>query len=189
MNPHLDKLHNLRQGHLSVQDYIVIFKDLTRRSEVREHHSETITRFIWGLRPKLRRALITGSYDLDIVEEAFDVVLNVDLTFKTIVNAKARCSKFKRYEHHDYQCSSESQHIRTVPIDDVDDPKVVENVQVLYKTISIIEYITVGFDTVIIDEARMSSDSASNDVNVKVEPNTTTIPSKPVESLVLDIVL
>ena len=75
-----------------------------------------------------------------------------------------------------------------MPIDDVDDPKVIENVQVLPKTISTIEYIAVGFDTVIIDEAHMSSDSASNDVNVKVEPNTTTIPSKPVESLVLDIV-
>ena len=29
----------------------------------------------------------------------------------------------------------------------------------------------------------MSSDSVSNDVNVKVESNTTTVPSKPVESL------
>jgi len=59
----LDQLHNLRHGHISVQDYIAIFKDLTHRSDVREHHSETITRFIWGLRSKLRYALITGSYD------------------------------------------------------------------------------------------------------------------------------
>ena len=87
---------------MSVQDYIVIFKDLTCRSEVREHHSETITRFIWGLRLRLRRALITSSYDLDNVEEAFDVVLKLNLTFKTIVNAKTRCFKCEGYEHHDY---------------------------------------------------------------------------------------
>jgi len=32
----LDKLHNLCQSHISVQDYIVICKDLTHRSDVRE---------------------------------------------------------------------------------------------------------------------------------------------------------
>ena len=31
----LDQLHNLRQGHMSVQVYIVIFEDLTLRSNVR----------------------------------------------------------------------------------------------------------------------------------------------------------
>jgi len=126
--------------------------------------------------------LITGSCDLDTVEEVFDVVLKLDLTFKTIVNAKARCSKCEGYEHHDFQCPSESQHIRTVPIDDVDDSKVVEDVQVPPKTVSIIEDIAVCFDILIIDETHMSSDSASNDVNVKFEPNTTTVSSKPVES-------
>ena len=81
-----------------------------------------------------------------------------------------------------YQCPSESQHVRTVLIDDVDDSKVVEDVQVSPKTVSIIEDISVDFDTPIIAETHMSSDSASNNVNVKVEPNTTTVPSKPVES-------
>ena len=85
-DPHLDQLHNLRQGHLSVQDYIVIFKNLTHRSDVREHPSETVTRFVWGLQPKIKRAMITGPYDLDTVEEAFDVALRLDLTFKTLVN-------------------------------------------------------------------------------------------------------
>jgi len=46
--------------------------------------------------------LIIGSYNLDTVEEDFDVVLKLDLTFKTIVNANARCSKCKGYGHHDY---------------------------------------------------------------------------------------
>jgi len=97
-----DQLHNLRQGHMSVLDYITIFKDLTHCSNVCEHHSETITMFVLGLRPKIRRAMITGPYDLDIVEEAFDVALKLDLTFKMLVNAKTRCSKCERYGHYDY---------------------------------------------------------------------------------------
>ena len=79
--------------------------------------------------------------------------------------------------------------ILIVPIDDVDDSKVIEDVQVPPKTVSIIENIAVGFDTPIIDETHMSFDSVSNDVNVKVEHNTTTVPSKPVGPLVLNIVL
>ena len=85
-DPYLDQLHNLHQGHMSVLDYITIFKDLTHCSNVCEHHSETITMFVLGLRPKIRRAMITGPYDLDTVEEAFDVALKLDLTFKTLVN-------------------------------------------------------------------------------------------------------
>ena len=49
---------------MSVHDYIVIFKDLTHRSDVRERHSEIITRFVWGLRSKIKRVMITGPYDL-----------------------------------------------------------------------------------------------------------------------------
>ena len=74
-DPHLNQLHNPRQGHFSVHDYIAIFKDLTHRSEVREHPSETLTRFVWGLQPKIKRAMIIDSYDLDTVEEAFDLSL------------------------------------------------------------------------------------------------------------------
>ena len=61
---------------MSIQDYITTFKDLAHRSDVREHHSETITRFVWGSRPKIRCAMIIGSYDLDTVEEAFDIALD-----------------------------------------------------------------------------------------------------------------
>ena len=35
--------------------------------------------------------MITGSYDLDIVEEVFDVALKIDLTFKRLVNVQVRC--------------------------------------------------------------------------------------------------
>ena len=36
--------------------------------------------------------MVISFYDLDIVEEAFDIALMIDLTFKTFVNAKAHCS-------------------------------------------------------------------------------------------------
>ena len=74
----------MRQGHMSVQDYITKFKDLTHCCDVREHHSETITKFVWGLWPKIRRAMITDSYNLEVVEEAFDVALKIDFNFQNI---------------------------------------------------------------------------------------------------------
>jgi len=42
----LGQLHNLYQSHMFVPDYMAIFKDLTHHSDVREHQSETITRFV-----------------------------------------------------------------------------------------------------------------------------------------------
>jgi len=79
----LDQLHKLHQDHTFVHDFLTIFKGLSHRNGMREHQSETITRFVRGLRPKIRRAMITGPYDLDIVEKAFDVALKLDLTFKS----------------------------------------------------------------------------------------------------------
>ena len=74
---------------MSVQDYIAIFKDLNHRSNMSEHHSKTIISFVWGLVSKIRCAMITGPYDLDTIEEAFDVALKLELTFQTLVNVKA----------------------------------------------------------------------------------------------------
>ena len=179
----LDQLQNLRQDHMSIQDHIAIFKDLAYLSDVKEHHFETIIRFVWSLRPKIRRAMITGSYDLDTVEEVFDVALKIDLTFKTLVNVKARCSKYEGYEHYDYQCPSKSQHVGAVPSDDVDDSKVIEGVHVSSKTANIIEDITVDFGTLIFDEVHVSSDSTSDDENKIVKSNKPTVPSKSLEFL------
>ena len=75
---------------MSLQDYVAIFKDVTHRRDVREYHFETITRFVWGLWHKIKRVMITDSYDLNTVEEAFDVTLKIDLTFKMLVNDKTR---------------------------------------------------------------------------------------------------
>ena len=84
----LDKLYNLHQGDLSFSDYIIRFEDLSRCCDVREHGSLTITRFDSGLRSDIRHAMITRSYSVDSVEEAFDFTLKIDVTFKRIVNAK-----------------------------------------------------------------------------------------------------
>jgi len=84
----LDQLYNLRQGDLSVKDYITRFEDLTRRCDVREHRSYTITRFVSGIRSNIRRSIITSFYGVDSVEDAFNFVLKIDLTFKGIVSAK-----------------------------------------------------------------------------------------------------
>jgi len=69
-----------------------------------------------------------------------------------------------------------------VSSNDVDDSKVVEDVNVPPKTASIIEDISVGSDMSIIDEIHVSSDGASDDMDEIVEPNTPTMPSKPFES-------
>ena len=132
--------------------------------------------------------MIIGSYDLDIVEETFNVALKINMTFKMLVNAKAQCSKYEGYEHYDYQCPSESQHIRTMSNDDVDS-KVVEDVYVPSKTASIIEDISVGSDTPIIDEVHTSSDSTSGDVDEIDEPNYPQCLVSHLSSLVLNIVL
>jgi len=98
---------------------------------------------------------------LDTVEEAFDVALKIDLTFKRLINAKAPYSKCKGYEHYDYQCPSESRHVRIVPSDNDDDSKVIENVHILSKPTSTIEDISVCSDTLILDENHDSYESIS----------------------------
>ena len=70
-----------------------------------------------------------------------------------------------------------------MPTNDVDDSKVVEDVYVPPKNVSIIRNITVGFGTPIFYEAYVSSDSTSNDVNKIVESNILALPSKSIEFL------
>ena len=61
-----------------------------------------------------------------------------------LVNTKALCFKCEGYGHYNYHYPSESQHVRTVPSDNVDDLKVVEDVHIRSKTVNIIEDISVG---------------------------------------------
>jgi len=135
---------------------------------VREHCSHTVTRFVWGLRSKIRRSMIIDSYDLDTIEEAFDIALKIDLIFKRLVNAKTWCCKCEGYEHYDYQCPSKSRHVSIVFSDDVDDSKV-DDVHVPSKTTSAIEDISVGSDTPILDEGYASYESTSEVEDAIVE--------------------
>ena len=91
--------------------------------------------------------MIIVYYDLETIKEAFDVVLKMDLIFKMLDNAIAQCSKCEEYGHYDYQCLSNSQHVRIVLTDEVDESKVVEDVQVPPKTFNIIKNIVVNSDT------------------------------------------
>ena len=85
----LDLLCNLRQGYIFVQDYIATFKDLTCNCDMGEHCSQTITRFVLGLRSKIKRAIIMSSHDVDILEEVFEFALKIYLTFNGLLIAKA----------------------------------------------------------------------------------------------------
>ena len=68
-----------------------------------------------------------------------------------------------------------------MPSDDVDDSKVVEDFHVPSKAASIIEDISIGYDTPIIDEADVSFDSTSNDVNEIAKSNIPAVPSRSLE--------
>ena len=76
--------------------------------------------------------MITSSYSVDSVEDAFDFVLKINLTFKGIVSAKAweQCFKCERYEHYEYQCLLESRYVNFMLSDDVDYSMVVEDVHI-----------------------------------------------------------
>ena len=151
---------------MSAQDYIIKFENLILRCDVKEHHSHIVIRF--GLRSKIRRDMITDSYDLDTVEEAFDVALKIVLTFKKLVNVKVWYSNSEGYKHYDYQCSSKSQHISIVSSDDADDSKVIE-FHVSSMTTSIIEVISVGSNTPILDEGHTSYEGTSEAMDAIVE--------------------
>jgi len=55
------------------------------------------------LKSDVRRAMITSSYHVDSVEDAFPLALEVELSFKErfIFKAKEQCSKCEEYGHYD----------------------------------------------------------------------------------------
>ena len=53
----LDKLHNIRYGNKSVQDYTIEFDDPTLRCEVQEDSYQAISRYRFGLRSDIWRAM------------------------------------------------------------------------------------------------------------------------------------
>jgi len=82
-----------------------------------------------------------------------------------------------RYGHYDYQYLSESQHVRIVSSDNVDDLKIVED----HEITSNVKDTLVGSGTPIIDEIRVSSNSINDVVDEIVESNIPAMPSKSFE--------
>jgi len=79
-----------------------------------------------------------------------------------------QCSKCEEYRHYNYQCSSESRHVRIAPSDNIDDSKV-KDIDILPEITSIVEDALIDSSTLIIDEVHVSSDSNSDNVDVIVE--------------------
>jgi len=77
----------------------------------------------------------------------------------------------EEYGYYNYQYPSASHRVRIVPSDNVDDSKVVEDVHVPSKTASIIEDISLGSDTTII-EGHASYENTSGVVDAIVESGT-----------------
>jgi len=158
---------------MSVQDYIKLFDNLTIHCDMREDCYQTISRFCSGLRSDIRRAMLTISYHVDSIEEAFHLALELELSFRGIFISKAKehCSKCEGYKHY-YQYPSNSRHVNIVPSDNVDDSRVVENVYVLSQITSIIEKTLVNFSILILDEVHVSSEGTIDVTNVLVESST-----------------
>ena len=85
-----DKLHTLRQGNMPVRDYIARFHDITLCCDVRENCYQIISRFCLGLRSDIRRAMLTSSYHVDFVEEAFHLALELELSLQRVFIFKDR---------------------------------------------------------------------------------------------------
>ena len=92
---------------MSIRNYIVRFDDLTLRCDVRGDHYQTISRFCSDLRADIQRAMLTSSYHVDSVEDAFHLALELALFFKRISIFKVReqYSKCEGYGHDD-TCAS-----------------------------------------------------------------------------------
>jgi len=60
-------------------------------------------RFYSSLTTDVRHAMITSSYHVDSIEEAFHLALELELSFKHKFISKYRkqCSKCEGYEHYD----------------------------------------------------------------------------------------
>ena len=156
---------------MSVQYYIAKFDDLTLYCDMRKDRSQTTSKFCLGLRSTIRGVMITSSYHVDSVKEAFHLALELELAFKGIFifKAKEQCFKCEAYRYYDYQCPSTSRHVKIVPSDDVVDSKVVENVYILSESTSVVKDTLLDSDTLIFYEVHAFSENTSDSEHELVE--------------------
>ena len=110
--------------------------------------------------------MLTSSYHVDSIEEAFHLALELELSFRGIFISKAKehCSKC--------QCPWKSRHVDIMPSDNVDHSRVGENVCVPSEITSIFEKTLVNFSTPILDEVQVSSEGTIDVADVLVESST-----------------
>ena len=77
----LDQRSNLRQGSMSVTEYINKFEELNLRCNVQEDLSGRISKFRTGLRQEFQRKLITVK--TASLEDIYEVVLNLEAAMKS----------------------------------------------------------------------------------------------------------
>ncbi|KAK8929046.1 hypothetical protein KSP39_PZI017906 [Platanthera zijinensis] len=77
----LDQLQSLRQGTLSVAEYMARFDELVVRSDISEEPIATASRFKAGLRSDLRRELIP--HRLETVDQIFQLALEYEQYLRT----------------------------------------------------------------------------------------------------------
>ena len=95
------------------------------------------------LRPDFKRELIL--HVMKFVKKIFLLALNLELSTSKIREQCSSCEEYERYaykcplikyskcgefEHNNYQCSSKSQHIDNVQIEDINNSSIVENVHI-----------------------------------------------------------
>ena len=78
----LDKLHSLRQGSRSVQDYTTECYDLTLRCEVQEDFYQAIFRYRSGLRSDIQRAMFIHSHKIETLEHASQLAQVIDISLR-----------------------------------------------------------------------------------------------------------
>lgn len=135
------------------------FSDITFQYDMREDHCQT---FCSGFKSNIQRTMFTRSYHVDFIEQAFHLVLELNLSFVQIFTL---LSFFKCVEHrnYDYECPLKILHMDNVLTNDVNDSSVVENVNVSNDNSSIIDDISLKFSTPILDEVHIPSEG-TNDI-------------------------
>ena len=84
----LDQLNKNCHGSKSIQDYMVKFDNLTLRGDVREDPRQTLSRFLWGLKPKIRQAMLANSYHVNSLLDAFKLTQDLEISFIVLSERK-----------------------------------------------------------------------------------------------------
>jgi len=78
----LDKLHNFRQGSMSIQDYMTAFDVITLHYEVQEDCLHVIFRFCLGLRSDIQCTMLIHSRNVTSLAQASQLAQDIDNSHK-----------------------------------------------------------------------------------------------------------